>query len=107
MAFFPTLDAYDGYSSLAPASFVNDVCARVIPRSHGYRPLEHLPNVRCPVLIQICDQDSLAPISVETEKQLREYADVKHYPIGHFDIYAGQYFENAVNEMIALLKSIR
>ena len=101
MAFFPTLDAYDGYSSLAPASFVNEVCARVILRSHGYRPLEHLPNVRCPVLIQICDHDSLAPISAETEKQLREYADVKHYPIGHFDIYTGSDFEKSVSDQIA------
>ena len=105
MAFFPTLDAYDGYSSLAPANFVNEVCARFILRSHGYDPLEHIRKVRCPVLIQICDHDSLAPISAETEKELRKYAEVVHYPIGHFDIYTGSDFEKSVSDQLAFFKT--
>ena len=100
MAFFPILDAYEGYRRLAPENFINEVCARIILRSHGYRPDKHIQNVRCPVLIQICDHDSLAPISAETEKELRKYAEVKHYPIGHFDIYIGSNFEKSVSDQL-------
>ena len=104
MAFFPISDAYEGYRKLASKNFVNEVCARVILRSHGYRPDKHIRNVRCPVLIQICDDDSLAPISAETEKELRKYAEIKHYPIGHFDIYTGENFERSVSDQIEFLK---
>jgi pimeloyl-ACP methyl ester carboxylesterase len=104
MAFFPISDAYDGYRKLASKNFINEVCARVILRSHGFRPDKHIRDVRCPVLIQICDYDSLAPISARTEKELRKYAEVKHYPIGHFDIYTGENFEKSVSDQIEFFK---
>ncbi len=104
MAFFPISDAYEGYRKLASEHFINEVCARVILRSHGYRPDKHIRNVRCPVLIQICDHDSLAPISAETEKELSKYAEIKHYPIGHFDIYTGENFEKSVSDQIEFFK---
>jgi len=104
MAFFPISDAYDGYRKLASKNFINEVCARVILRSHGFRPDKHIRDVRCPVLIQICDYDSLAPISAETEKELSKYAEIKHYPIGHFDIYTGENFEKSVSDQIEFFK---
>jgi fermentation-respiration switch protein FrsA (DUF1100 family) len=104
MAFFPISDAYDGYRKLASKNFINEVCARVILRSHGFRPDKHIRDVRCPVLIQICDYDSLAPISARTEKELRKYAEVKHYPIGHFEIYTGENFEKSVSDQIKFFK---
>ena len=104
MAFLPVLDAYEGYSKLVSENFVNEVCARVILRSHGFDPVKHIQNVRCPVLIQICDYDSLAPIRAETEKELRKYADIRHYPIGHFDIYHGDNFEKAVSDQLEFFK---
>jgi len=100
MAFLPLKDAYEGYSKGVSENFVNEICARVVLRSHGYRPDKQIQNVRCPVLVQICDHDSLAPISAETEKELRKYAQVKRYPIGHFDIYVGDDFETAVCDQL-------
>ncbi|MGB2980252.1 MAG: alpha/beta fold hydrolase, partial [Candidatus Zixiibacteriota bacterium] len=100
MAFFPTSDAYKGYSIIASENFINEVCARVILRSHGYRPDRQIQDVRCPILIQTCDHDSLAPISAETEKELSKYAEVKRYPIGHFDIYFGDDFERSVSDQL-------
>ena len=104
VAFFPLADAYDGYSKLASESFVNQVCARVILRSGGFDPAKAIHNVSSPVLVQICDYDSLAPISPETEIELRQYADVKRYPIGHFDIYTGEHFEKAVSDQLEFFK---
>lgn len=104
MAVFPNLDAYEGYSWLLSENFVNEVCARFILRSHGYDPLEHIRKVRCPVLIQICDHDSLAPIRAEVQEELRKYAEVINYPIGHFDIYVGSHFEKSVSDQLAFFK---
>ncbi len=104
LAFLPLSDAYEGYSSIESDSFVNEICARVVLRSHGFNPVKHIKNVACPTLIQICDYDSLAPISPETEKELRKYADVKRYPIGHFDIYSGDNFEKAISDQLEFFK---
>jgi dienelactone hydrolase len=103
IAFFPISDAYDGYRKLVSENFTNEVCARIILRSHGFRPAKHARKVSCPMLIQICEHDSLAPISVETEKELRKYAEVKRYPIGHFDIYIGDNFEISVSDQLDFL----
>ena len=104
LAFFTIPEAYEGYSNIEPENFVNEVCARVILTSHGFRPVEHARNAHCPILIQICECDALVAISSETENELRQCADVKSYPIGHFDIYTGDNFERAVNDQIDFFK---
>jgi pimeloyl-ACP methyl ester carboxylesterase len=106
IAVLNTKDAYDGYEKLAPENFINEACARIIIRGDKYRPVKHAKNVCCPVLLQICDHDSIEPISAaeETEKILGKYAEVKHYPIGHFDIYLGDNFEKGVSDQLAFFK---
>jgi pimeloyl-ACP methyl ester carboxylesterase len=104
MAFLPVAEAYEGYSKIVSRHFVNEVCARIVLRTHGFEPAKHIQNVGCPVLIQICDYDKLAPIRPETEKELRKYAEVKRYPIGHFEIYAEDNFEKAVSDHLEFFK---
>lgn len=104
IAFFTIAEAYEEYSNVESESFVNEVCARIMLRSHGFRPVEHAKNARCPILIQICEYDALAVMGSQTENELRKYADVKSYPIGHFDIYTGDNFERAVNDQLDFFK---
>jgi dienelactone hydrolase len=102
IACLTTPDAYEFFRKFAPANYINEVCARINIRGDKYRPVKQAQNVRCPVLLQICEFDSVTPKSAaeETEKQLGEYAEVIHYPIGHFDIYTGDYFEKAVSDQL-------
>ncbi|MEJ2701764.1 MAG: hypothetical protein P8Z79_04920, partial [Sedimentisphaerales bacterium] len=100
LALFAFSETYEGYLNVAPEDFVNEVCARVILRSHGFKPVEYVRNAHCPILIQMCGHDSLAPIGAETEKELRQYANVKSYPINHFDIYIGDNFERALDDQL-------
>jgi len=106
IAFMTTADAYESFGKMLPENFVNEACARILLRADGYRPVKHAKDVQCPVLLQICDNDSLLPKSaaVETEKALGKYAEVKHYPIGHFDIYIGDNFEKAVSDQLEFFK---
>jgi dienelactone hydrolase len=106
IALMTTPDAYEFFREHAPANYVNQTCARIILRGDKYRPVKHARKVRCPVLLQVCENDSILPqrASRETEKQLGDYAEAKYYPIGHFDIYYGDNFENAVNDQLRFLK---
>jgi pimeloyl-ACP methyl ester carboxylesterase len=106
IACLTTPDAYEFFRKFAPANYINEVCARINIRGDKYRPVKQAQNVRCPVLLQICEFDSVTPKSAaeETEKQLGEYAEVINYPIGHFDIYTGDYFEKAVSDQLNFFK---
>jgi hypothetical protein len=57
-------------------------------------------------LLQICDHDSIVPKAAveETEKVLGKYAEVKHYPIGNFDIYMRDNLERSVREQLDFFK---
>lgn len=106
MACMTTPDSLLAFARLAQNPFVNEVCARIVLRSGNYRPVNFAKDVSCPVLLQICDKDSLLPVSAakETEKQLGKHAEVIHYPIGHFDIYVGDDFEKSVHDQLAFFK---
>nr|HPM62302.1 hypothetical protein [Methanoregulaceae archaeon] len=63
-------------------------------------------HIRCPVLLQICDHDTLVSLKSleETAKILGDLAEVKHYPFGHFEIYTDSGFEQSVRDEIAFFK---
>ena len=98
--------AFEGYSNLVSPNFINQVCARALLTSQGYNPIDYAKDVHCPVLLQICEKDNLvSEVSYKkTADILGEYAEVKTYPIGHFDIYEGENFEEAANDQITFFK---
>ena len=98
--------AFDGYSKLVSPDFINEVCARILLRTHGYNPIDYAIDVQCPVLLLICEKDNLVSKGsyLRTAKILGKYAEVKIYPIGHFDIYVGEDFEKAVSDQITFFK---
>lgn len=64
-----TQDAYDFFLKYAPRDYVNEVCARIILRGDKYRPVKYAKDVRCPVLLQICEYDNLIPKSAAEETE--------------------------------------
>lgn len=65
-------------------------------------------NVKCPVLILVCEKDTtVSPDSYKKVAEiLGEKATVIKYPIGHFDIYRGEFFNKAVDEQLSFLKQV-
>ena len=61
--------------------------------------------VACPVLIQVCEFPSLvSTVSVHRIGALiGDKAQLTVYPASHFDIYLGEYFQNAVAEQVDFL----
>lgn len=100
-------DSPAGYRSLIPSGtrFEDRVAARIVNRIGLYRPGRSARKVTSPILFCICEADAVAP----PEAALRYAAtaprgEVRRYPIGHFDIYLGQAFEDAVGDQTEFLR---
>ena len=107
LAAMPLADAWRLYRELAPDGFVNEVCARILIRMDKYAPIKRADRIQCPVLLQICDEDvaTTPPGAVEkARKRLGKLAEIIHYPIDHFDIYLGEWFEQAVSDQLIFFR---
>lgn len=101
-----TPEAMDAFEQMVPPDYVNEACARIAIRGDKYRPVKHAGDIQCPTLLQICEMDDLTPIGAveETARVLGDLAEVKRYPIGHFDIYRGEHFETSVADQITFFE---
>jgi dienelactone hydrolase len=98
-------DAYDGYMALVPPGFRGDVAARIALTAGLYRPVQHAAAARCPVLVQVCEHDTVAPPAAAEEalRRLGTRGEARHYPIGHFAPYFGADFERSVADQLEFL----
>jgi dienelactone hydrolase len=99
-------DSEPGYRALIPAGaeFHNGVAARFLLHVGLHRPGRAAKKITAPILFCICDTDAVAP--PETAVRYAATATrgvVKRYPVGHFDIYLGQPFEDAVRDQTEFL----
>jgi pimeloyl-ACP methyl ester carboxylesterase len=106
VAMMTSPDAYDGYRSLTPAGFRFDIAARIALFAGLYRPVRFAARASCPVLVQICERDSVAPAKAAEEavRRLGWRAEVRRYPIGHFEPYQGAPFERSVADQVEFLR---
>lgn len=86
---------------------INGVSALFAARLPFWQPGKKLKKLRSPMLICVCDGDSVAP-SDATLKHARHasYCEVKRYPFGHFDIYTGQPFTSMVADQLDFLRRV-
>lgn len=98
--------AYEGYSRIASEGAKNKLCAQIMLTPHK-NPINYAHKVKCPVLVQVCENDNVAnPVgSMNTANILGDKALVKKYPIGHFDIYFGKNFQQSVEDQIVFFKN--
>jgi fermentation-respiration switch protein FrsA (DUF1100 family) len=101
-----TPDSKPGFEALLPADTLweNRVAARIMLRVPSYRPGRAAPRISCPVLACVCDDDSLTPAEPTVKLVAKApRAEIKRYPIGHFDIYVGEAWEQAVADQTEFL----
>ncbi len=69
-----------------------------------YRPVTRVARISAPLLVCACDNDMFTPPRPAALAAERAQPGVlKRYPVGHFDIYSGVWFERAVADQIAFL----
>ncbi|MFT4049116.1 MAG: alpha/beta fold hydrolase [Solirubrobacterales bacterium] len=102
-------DVVEGYFALVPDGMKRDnrVAARVSLDITFYRPGRKMKDLKCPTLVCGCETDTVAPF-----KTTAKYAaaapnvELKSYPFGHFDIYLGEPFEQAVTDQTKFLTRV-
>jgi pimeloyl-ACP methyl ester carboxylesterase len=100
-------DAMPGYLALVPdeTTFENQVAARFGLAIGLHTPGRLTPKIACPILFAICESDSVAPAAAAQRHAAKApHAEVRLYPVGHFDIYLGELFEQVVADQIAFLR---
>jgi uncharacterized protein len=106
VAFMTTPDAEAGMLAVTGPSWRNEVAARIALQLALYRPGLQADRLPCPILVQIADHDSVAPAQAAQDAAwlATGRAEVRTYPIGHFDIYLGAPFERAVADQLHFLR---
>lgn len=99
-------DCEVGYLALtgsAPA-FRNHVAARFGLAISRYRPGLLTEKVTAPIFFGICDADTVAPaVATQRHAARAPRAQTRLYRFGHFDIYLGEPFEQAVTDYLHFL----
>jgi hypothetical protein len=106
LAAMTTPDAEPGYRAIAGPSWRNEVAARFALTAAAYRPGLQADRLPCPMLVQIADRDTVAPVKAAQQAAWRATGrgEVRTYPIGHFDIYTGEPFERAIADQLHFLR---
>ena len=102
-------EAEPGFAAITgPQSrWKNEIGARIMLFVGAWRPVRTAKNVRCPVLVCVCDADQTTPPGAAVKLAHKTpRGEVVHYPIGHFDIYVGEHFERAVADQTRFLERV-
>lgn len=101
-----TPDAEPGYRAIVGASWRNEFAARYVLTAALYRPGLKADRLPCPLLVQIADRDSVAPPKAAQDAAwlATGRAEVRTYPVGHFDVYRGAAFERSVADQLHFLR---
>lgn len=109
MAAMATQDAEPGFRAIAPPDWRNEACARLALTIGSYRPIRYAGRLNCPILIQVCMADSVAPpdAAIETARRAGDRAELIRYEgLGHFDIYIGDGFARAIADQLAFFQRV-
>ncbi len=95
-AMMNTPDARPGYLAIVPegCAWKNECPARAALTLLFYRPTAYAKRVDCPALVVLAENDSLiSPASVRKAAAKLVNGRIEPYPVGHFDVYVGEWFE--------------
>lgn len=99
-------DAVSGYGRLARESVLHEpsVAARFALHVPFDAPRRRTASLKMPVFYAICEKDKVTPAAQTTRAAQRTpHAVVKRYPVGHFDIYYDEPFEQTVQDQTKFL----
>jgi len=94
-----TPESKPGYLALLSegSSWQNRAPARIALTIGNYRPIATAAKIHCPVFIVYAENDSLISArAVERCARRIKQAETMKLPVGHFEIYRGEWFEKAV-----------
>ncbi len=97
--------ALEGYQALAGPTWRNEVCARVALEVALNRPGRMATRLTTPILVQVAENDHVAPPAAAWGAALAAgaHAEVRNYPLDHFDVYEGPWQRQILADQIVFL----
>ena len=105
LAGMTTEDSEPGMRAIAGPTWQNEVTGRAVFAEWTNRAITRMDELRCPILVQIADRDSIAPPAASRAAAWRAKGrvEVREYPCAHFDIYL-TWRERAVADQLHFLR---
>lgn len=106
LAVMTSPDAEPGFRGLVPneTRWIDEVPARICLRLSAYRPGRQASRIGCPILYCIADQDAVTPPAPALEAAAAApRGELRRYPVGHFELYVGSWFDRAIADQIEFL----
>lgn len=100
---------YEGYLSIVPedSTWKNETPARCVYGFSMYRPIKKVKKIKCPALILAADNDNLVPVKTAyMAARLNNKIKLVCMPVGHFDVYTGDWFNKTIKIEKEFLKEI-
>lgn len=100
-------DSYEGFLNMIPqgSSWVGLVPARILLTINKYRPTKEAQKINCPALVIGAEKDGLIPIAATRKAAAKiKHVEYLQWPIGHFDVLNGRWFDEAIKVELAFLK---
>jgi uncharacterized protein len=89
-----------------PSPWRNLIAARFILRTAFFRPIRHARHIASKLLMVVTDKDEICPPSVIAKAaRLAPRGEAIHFDAGHFDIYFGEFFDRAIDAVLAFLET--
>jgi uncharacterized protein len=106
LAAMSSWESEPGYRAIAGETWRNEVTARAVFGEWFNRAIRRMDQVRCPILVQIADRDSVAPPAAARAGAWRAKGrvEVREYPCAHFDIYQGVQLERGISDQLHFLR---
>jgi len=99
--------AVEGMLATAGPTWRNEFAARLFLTVGAHRPTRSARHLRCPVLVQIGDNDRSAPPAPAAKAALAARATVHHYPCDHFEVYPGaRWHDQVLADQVAFLRRV-
>ena len=97
-----TPDSKPGYLNITPPDWRNEITCTWALGLATYRPARMTSRLPCPALFCIATRDLVVPPEAMEDGARRSggKVEVKRYPIGHFEIYVDEGFENASRDQV-------
>jgi pimeloyl-ACP methyl ester carboxylesterase len=106
MALMSSEESEPGMLAISGPTWRNEVTARGASMEIFNRAITRIDRVRCPILVQIADRDSIAPPAAARAAAWRAKGrvEVREYPCAHFDIYVDGWQERASADQLHFLR---
>jgi uncharacterized protein len=95
-----------GMRAIAGPTWRNEVTARAVFAEWTNRAITRMNKLRCPILVQIADRDSVIPAAGARAAAWRAkgHVEVREYPCAHYDIYMGEWRDRASADQLHFLR---